>query len=67
MIYNDGMKSKKAILVAPLMVGGRSTASLLDGRSLETGDDLQLLKPLELISADKLNNSYLHLEYKVIN
>ncbi len=66
-LMRAGLISFVSLVVAPLMVGGRNTASLLDGRSLETEDDLQLLRPLELISADKLNDSYLHLKYKVIN
>ncbi len=56
-----------SLVVAPVMVGGHNTASLLGGGSLESDSDLTLLKPLELIGADKLNSSYLHLRYKVLN
>lgn len=56
-----------SLVVAPIMVGGRDTAALLGGKSLKSSDDLALLKPLELIGADKLNDSYLHLRYKVLH
>lgn len=56
-----------SLVMAPVMVGGRDTTSLLGGVSLETSDDLKLLRPLELIDAEKLNNSYVHLTYKVLS
>jgi len=65
-LMRGGLIDFVSLVVAPVMVGGRSTSSLLDGESLGTDGDLRLLRPLELISADKLNNSYLHLQYKVL-
>lgn len=56
-----------SLVVAPLMIGGRDTPSLLGGESLESSEDLALLKPLELVGVDKLNDSYLHLRYKVLH
>lgn len=65
-LMRSGLIDFVSLVVAPVMVGGDSTASLLGGESLKTDDDLELLRPLELMDADKLNNSYLHLKYKVI-
>jgi 2,5-diamino-6-(ribosylamino)-4(3H)-pyrimidinone 5'-phosphate reductase len=65
-LMRGGLIDYVSLVVAPVMVGGRGTASLLDGESLVTNDDLQLLRPLELTGADKLDNSYLHLKYSVL-
>lgn len=56
-----------SLVIAPVMIGGRDTSSLLDGESLKTDDDLKLVRALELIGVDKLDDSYLHLKYKVVN
>lgn len=56
-----------AIVVAPVLVGGADTPTLVDGESLKTAQDLALLKPMKLVKADVLNNSYLHLQYTVAN
>jgi len=56
-----------SLVIAPVMVGGKSTSSLLDGESLQTLDDLKLLRPLKLVEVEKLKHSYLLLKYKVID
>lgn len=56
-----------SIVVAPVLIGGKETPSFIDGRTLETDDDLKYVKALELISVNKLKNSFLNLKYKVIN
>jgi 2,5-diamino-6-(ribosylamino)-4(3H)-pyrimidinone 5'-phosphate reductase len=65
-LMRSGLIDFVSLVVAPVMVGGSNTSSLLDGTSLEIDEDLKLLRPLELTSADKLNNSYLHLRYRVL-
>jgi 2,5-diamino-6-(ribosylamino)-4(3H)-pyrimidinone 5'-phosphate reductase len=65
-LMRAGLIDAVSLVIAPIMVGGSNTSSLLDGRSLETDEDLKLLRPLELTSADTLNNSYLHLQYRVL-
>lgn len=65
-LMRGGLINLVSVVVAPLMVGGSSTPTLLDGKSLETIDDIKLLKPLELVSVDKLEGSYIHLKYKVL-
>jgi 2,5-diamino-6-(ribosylamino)-4(3H)-pyrimidinone 5'-phosphate reductase len=65
-LMRAGLIDAVSLVIAPVMVGGSNTSSLLDGRSLEADEDLKLLRPLELTSADTLNNSYLHLQYRVL-
>ena len=56
-----------SIVVAPVLIGGKDTASLIDGKSLSISDELKQIKGLKLIESKQLNNSYLHLQYDVIN
>lgn len=54
-----------SVVVAPVLIGGKSTPTLLDGDPLDGDDDLRLLRPLELLSLRELDHSYLHLRYAV--
>lgn len=54
------------IVIAPVLVGGKDTPTLIDGETLSTVDELSKLGVLELQSATPLQNSYLRLQYKVI-
>ena len=54
------------IVVAPVLIGGKDTPTLIDGRSLESNKELGQLAPLELMDASVLQNSYLRLRYRVI-
>ncbi len=54
------------LVVAPLIVGGKDTATLVDGESLQSEDELSKLDALQLISVEQLENSYIHLRYKVL-
>lgn len=65
-LMRSGLIDFVSLVVAPVMVGGRDTAALLGGKSLETAGDLALLRPLELVAADPLGHSYLHLQYKCL-
>lgn len=65
-LMRAGLIDSVSLVVAPVMVGGGDTSTLLDGKSLETDEDLKLLRPLELVSVEKLSDSYLHLKYQVL-
>ena len=52
------------IVVAPVLVGGKDTPSLIDGDSIITTIELSQLGVLELIDCQKLKNSYIRLKYK---
>ena len=54
------------IVVAPVLVGGKDTATLIDGCSLVSVDDLSKLGVLRLIECSALQDSYVRLRYKVI-
>ncbi len=56
-----------SLVVAPALIGGADTSTLIDGKSLQTKEDLKHIKALKLKKCDKLKNSYLHLVYDVIN
>lgn len=54
------------IVVAPLLVGGKDTPTLIDGEAITSPSELYKLKALELIECKILKNSYIQLRYKVI-
>ena len=55
------------IVVAPVLVGGKDTATLIDGKSLFTQKELPKLGVLKLQECVILENSYLRLRYEVIH
>ena len=55
------------IVVAPLLVGGKDTSTLIDGKSLMTQEELLGLGVLKLQDCTVLENSYLRLRYEVIH
>lgn len=55
------------VIVAPMLVGGKDTPTLIDGRSLVTPTQLWELGTLKLESAETLNDSYVRLRYKVLS
>lgn len=66
-LVRDGLIDRVLLVVAPALVGGKSTSTLMDGESLHTSNELNKIKALELVQAKPLENSYLLLEYKVRN
>ncbi len=63
----QGLIDHVVLVVAPLLVGGKATSSLIDGSSLQTEQDLVNLKALKLMRCQVLEDSYLRLEYDIIN
>ncbi|MDD4291443.1 MAG: dihydrofolate reductase family protein [Clostridia bacterium] len=55
------------IVVAPILIGGKNTATLIDGNSLTSTKELDKLGVLRLESCKVLENSYIRLSYKVIS
>lgn len=55
------------IVVAPILVGGKDTSTLIDGKSLCKASRLPELGVLELESITPLASSYIRLRYKVIS
>ncbi len=55
------------IVVAPCLVGGKNTPTLVDGESLHREADLIHVKALKLTKCEPLKDNYVLLEYDVIN
>ena len=55
------------IVVAPLLVGGKDTTTLIDGESILSPEQLSKLGVLELESVQPLDGSYIRLKYKVVS
>ncbi len=54
------------LVVAPVLIGGKDTATLIDGRSLLSTGELPQLGVLKLLECRVLEDSYLRLRYQVI-
>lgn len=55
------------IVVTPILIGGKDTPTLIDGRSLVTNAELADLGVLSLIECTILRGSYIRLRYKVVS
>jgi len=66
-LLREGLVDHISIVVAPCLIGGGDTATLIDGKSLSTQAELTMIKPLVLKKCEKLENSYIHLQYDVLN
>lgn len=54
------------IVIAPVLVGGKDTPTLIGGKSLLLENELSYLGVLKLQECKVLENSYLRLRYKVV-
>lgn len=66
-LVRESLIDKLLLVIAPVLIGGQNTPSLIDGESIHLPEELSNLKALKLLKAEPLNNSYLKLEYEVIN
>jgi len=66
-LLRQGLIDHISVVVAPLLIGGQNTASLVDGDSLKTDSDLLKTRPLKLIACNQLEHSYINLRYDVVN
>lgn len=64
LIRNNLIKNIR-IIVAPIIIGGKDTPTLIDGISLVSTAELSKLKALKLIKCNVLDDSYLELFYEV--
>ena len=55
------------LVVAPVLVGGKDTATVIDGESLTASSQLSGLGVLELESVQRLEGSYVRLRYRVVS
>lgn len=54
------------IVIAPIIVGGKDVATLVDGESITNESELNKLMPLKLLECKKLEDSYIQLKYEVL-
>lgn len=54
------------IVIAPVLIGGRDTPTLIDGQSLTSVQELSKLGILRQIEVKALENSYVQLRYQVV-
>ncbi len=66
-LIRQGLIDQLSLVVAPALIGGKNTSTLIDGEPLRSQKDLKHIKALKLKKVKRLNNSYLHLVYDVIN
>lgn len=63
----DDLIDYVSIVIAPVLVGGRDTPTLIDGDAISSPSELSAIRPMELLECRVLNNSYIHLQYKVMH
>ena len=63
----EGLINRISLVIAPCLIGGKDTPTLIDGESLISERDLKYIKALRLRKINQLKNSYIHLEYDLIN
>ena len=66
-ILRNKLIDKISIVIAPVLIGGKDTPTLIDGESIKSFDELREIKALKLIDIVKLNHSYINLKYEIIN
>jgi 2,5-diamino-6-(ribosylamino)-4(3H)-pyrimidinone 5'-phosphate reductase len=55
------------IVVAPMLIGGKDTSTLIDGKSIFNTEELNQLGVLKLEKVEALEDSYIRIKYKVIS
>ena len=66
-LLREKLIDKISIVYAPVLIGGINTPTLIDGNTLISYEDLKYIKALKLTKVNQLKNSYLHVQYDVIN
>ena len=66
LFVREGLIDFVDIVVAPVLVGGKDTSTVIDGKSFTEEGELSKLGVLKLIDCQVLENSYLRLRYEVI-
>ena len=62
-----GLIDNVNIVIAPILVGGATTSTLIDGKAISSVEELNQLKALKLVDCNMLKKSYVQLRYKVLN
>lgn len=62
-LIRAGLIDRLSIVIAPVLVGGDTTPTLMDGEALHAVKEIVRLCPLKLIGISRLKNSYINLKY----
>lgn len=66
-LLREGLIDHISIVIAPCLIGGKDTPTVMDGESIHSVEDLHKIKVLKLKECNVLNGSYVHLLYDVMN
>lgn len=66
-LLRDGLINELSVVIAPILVGGKDTQSIIGGESIKSVEDLQKIKSLELVNIERLEHNYIHVHYKISN
>jgi 2,5-diamino-6-(ribosylamino)-4(3H)-pyrimidinone 5'-phosphate reductase len=66
-LLREGLIDKLKIVVAPALIGGINTMSLIGGESLRNVNDITKIKAMKLNGIKELKDSYIELNYDIIN
>lgn len=55
------------IVIAPVLVGGGDTPTLIDGEAISSSEELSAIRPLKLLTCKSLDDSYVQLKYEVVH
>ncbi len=65
-LLRQGLIDHVSVVVAPLLVGGKDTPTLVDGEALHSFDELRNIAVLKLVSCEPLEHSYVHMKYDAV-
>lgn len=65
-LLRNKLIDKVSLVIAPCLIGGDNTPTLIDGDCIKKEKELLNIKALKLSQCNVLKHSYLHLTYKVI-
>lgn len=66
-LIRNNLIKKIRVIIAPIIIGGKDTSTLVDGASLTNRGELFKLKALKLTKCNVLESSYIELLYDIIN
>ncbi|MBQ4271035.1 MAG: dihydrofolate reductase family protein [Clostridiales bacterium] len=67
MFLREKLLDNVDIVIAPALIGGKDTSSLVDGRSLLSRDGLSGIGVLKLTDCTVLSDSYIRVRYQVVS
>lgn len=65
-LLRKNLIDRLSIVIAPCVIGGKDTPTLVDGDCLRSLADLKKIKTLRLLKMSRLRNSYIHVVYEVV-